>query len=85
MDELPRLWRVTPWKLTILEQENHELPIELLVQQWRSQGLQCHFLVFLNETTHQNHNELDFLDRLAAIDMHTPPDQITEIVRRFLW
>ena len=85
VDDVPRLWRVTPWKLAVLNQNELDLPFELLIQQWRSQGIQSPFLVFSVTGAPQMANELDLLDRVAVIDQNATNEQISTVVRRFLW
>lgn len=85
VDDVPRLWRVNPWKIAVLNQQELDLPFELLIQQWRAQGIQSPFLVFVKDHTGLESNDLHLMDRVVAIHAESDTQQIREALQRFIW
>jgi hypothetical protein len=80
VDDVPRLWRVTPWRLAIFSQAELDLPYEILVQQWRSQGIQTPFMVF----SEQQITEMEILDRVAILPRNAEIAQIQTSLKKLL-
>ena len=85
VDDVPRFWRVAPWKIGFLNQEELDLPYELLINQWRAQGIQSPFIVFTATPSTVDSNDLDLSQRVAAVDLDVTPEQLLSTVQRFLW
>lgn len=85
IDDIPRLWRVNPWKIGVINQHELDLPFELLIQQWRAQGIQSPFLVFVKDHSSLESNDLHLLDRVFALPVDAQVDQIRDALQRFLW
>jgi hypothetical protein len=85
IDDLGRLWRVSPWKLAIISQADLDLPYELLVEQWRAQGIQSPFLVFTAGNSPASSNVLDLLERVAVLEHECSADQLRQTLQRFVW
>ena len=76
---------MNPWKLCVVRQEELDLPHELLIQQWRAQGIQSHFLVFEDHQSSSSANELDLLDRVAVVPSTCSLPELRETLQKFLW
>jgi PAS domain S-box-containing protein len=81
VDDIPRLWRASPWKLGVLSQNELDLPYELLIQQWRAQGLVSPFIIFSSAQP----NDQDLLDRVVVLPLDATVAQISTAMKKFLW
>ena len=85
IEDIGRLWRVSPWKLALMGQADLDLPYELLIEQWRAQGIQSPFLVFSTGSSATPSNELDLLVRVAVLEPTCSVDTLRQTLQRFLW
>jgi hypothetical protein len=85
VDDIPRFWRVSPWKIGFLNQDELDIPYEILINQWRAQGIQSPFIVFSESSSAQEPSELDLLQRVEEVNSSVTSEQLRSTIQRFIW